>query len=175
MLGQFHSDVLKKRTAFIFTVMSQFTDSYLWRLRQYVISKRWEAITQPHGVTKHKTCLFNTKTDLQPIKSFSAVPFPVGKAASFPHDFTRNYPRYLLSFAYYTRDQMYGCAGSACLGGEGGSLNEGCWETTLPSLSLSLSFSASLARAHIHTHTHARTRALQTARYGTKYFQSLAF
>jgi hypothetical protein len=41
--------------------------------------ERWETIIQSHGSATQKNCFLNIKTDLQLIKYFSAVSFPVGK------------------------------------------------------------------------------------------------
>jgi hypothetical protein len=49
-----------------------------------VLSKRREAITQPHGAPSQKIVFRNMETGLQVLKSFNIVSLLVGKAANFP-------------------------------------------------------------------------------------------
>ena len=68
-------------------VLSHWLVTLMMKSVGFVPSKRREAIFQTHGERAHKTLFFCTKTDLQRMKFFSVVSFPVGKATNFLRNF----------------------------------------------------------------------------------------
>jgi len=58
---------------------------------RYVLLKRRNSITQPHGAKAQKNGFLDRKPNLQMIKSFSVASFPVRNAAGFPLDLAASF------------------------------------------------------------------------------------
>ena len=107
-----------------------------------------------------KTRFLGMKTRWQSIKSFKAVSFPVGGAASFPHDLSLSSIQFslLLSLLHERRNACL-CYGPHALHKRIRSLNGRCREGALPSVTVCVCACVRVCMSH----------AIQMARYGGKY------
>jgi hypothetical protein len=125
--------------------------------------KLQDVITEPYGTTTPTTCVFYTKTGLQPVKSFSTASFSAGNAASFPHDLSRIFRCSFLSLSCLLDMQPdVGCSIGRKPWRRGWEFK---WTLLRNNIAFSLSLlsnvcvciALSLSLTHTHTHTHAHT------------------